>query len=300
MTKTPLLSPWRAVAAGFMLATYVQHAGAQDAPTLRARHAALRDALADSPFKRPLILESVQNEGDLKGDVYSVVAQPFGVVAPALQGMTHWCDMLIVHLNVKHCQPQGSGANSVLTLAVGRKFDQPIADAYKVAFAYRVAASSADFLRVQLLADEGPLGTSDYRIVLEAVPLDAKSSFVHMSYSYGQGMAARIAMQGYLATLGRDKVGFSVVGRKPDGAPIYVSNVRGLIERNTMRYYLAIEAFLGATDALPAEQAEQRMGDWYAATERYARQLHEMDRDDYLTMKRSEVARQKSTAADPK
>ena len=299
-TLTTLTSSWRAVGAALALSTCLQHAGAQDAPTLRARHAALRDALADSPFKRPLVLESVQNEGDLKGDVYSVVAQPYGVVAPSLQGMAHWCDMLIVHLNVKHCQPQGSGANSVLTLAVGRKFDQPIADAYKVAFAYRVAASSADFLRIQLLADEGPLGTKDYRIVLEAIPLDAKSSFIHMSYSYGQGMAARIAMQGYLGTLGRDKVGFSVVGRQPDGAPIYVGNVRGLIERNTMRYYLAIEAFLGATGVPPAEQGEQRMRDWYAATERYARQLHEMDRDAYLTMKRAEVARQNASAAEPK
>lgn len=300
MTPKLLISSWRSVAAGLALAGCVHHGFAQDAPTLRARHAALQGALADSPFKRPLVLESVQNEGNLKGDVYSVVAQPFGVVAPSLQGMANWCDMLIVHLNVKHCQPQGSGASSVLTLAVGRKFDQPLGDAYKVAFAYRVAASSADYLRVQLVADEGPLGTKDYRIVLEAIPLDAKSSFVHMSYSYGQGMSARIAMQGYLGTLGRDKVGFSVVGRQPDGTPTYVGNVRGLIERNTMRYYLAIEAFLGATSSPPAEQAEQRMKDWYAATERYARQLHEMDRDEYLTMKRSEVARQNATATEPK
>ena len=108
---------WQAMAAGLALAAFVPHAYTQDAPTLRARHAALKGALADNPFKRPLVLESVQNEGNLKGDVYSVVAQPYDVVAPSLQGMAHWCDMLIVHLNVKHCQPQGSGANSVLTLA---------------------------------------------------------------------------------------------------------------------------------------------------------------------------------------
>ena len=215
MTPNTLTPPWWSVAAGLALATWVQCACAQDAVALHARYDAMRDALADSQFKRPLVLESVQNEGDLKGDVFSVVAQPYSVVAPSLQGMTHWCDMLIVHLNVKHCQPHGSGDASVLTLAVGRKFDQPVADAYTVDFAYRVAASRADYMRVQLLADEGPLGTKDYRIVLEAIPLDATSSFVHMSYSYGQGMAARIAMQAYLATLGRDKVGFSIVGRQP-------------------------------------------------------------------------------------
>lgn len=300
MATSTLRSIFPALVAVFALSGLAPQSHAQDAVALLAKHAALRDALAQSAFKRPLVLESVQNEGDLKGDVYSVVAQPYGAVAPALQGMEHWCDMLIVHLNVKNCQSRGTGANSVITLAVGRKFDQPLEDAYQVAFGYQVTAATADYTRVQLLAPEGPLGTKDYRIALEVVPLDATRSFLHMSYAYGQGMAARLAMQGYLGTLGRDKVGFSVVGRQADGTPIYVGNVRGLIERNTMRYYLAIEAFLGSTSAPASEQAERRMKDWYVATERYARQLHEMERDEYLTMKRSEVARQKAAAAQTK
>ena len=53
-------------------------------------------------------------------------------------------------------------------------------------------------------------------------------------------------MQSYLATAGSSKVGFSVVDRKADGTPVHIRNLRGVIERNTMRYYLAIEAFLGA------------------------------------------------------
>ncbi len=57
-------------------------------------------------------------------------------------------------------------------------------------------------------------------------------------------------MQGYLATIGRDKVGFSIVGSRADGQPVYVHGTRGVIERNTMRYYVAIEAYLG-TMALP-------------------------------------------------
>jgi hypothetical protein len=34
----------------------------------------------------------------------------------------------------------------------------------------------------------------------EAAPLDARRTFVHMSYLYAYGMPARVAMQGYLAT----------------------------------------------------------------------------------------------------
>ncbi len=269
---------------------------AQDAATLRARQTALRDQLANNQFHRPLVLESTETDGTLKGDVYAVLAQPYSIVGQALQRMDHWCDILILHLNVKHCLARGSGTGSVLSVAVGRKFDQPLADAYRVDFAFRVAASNPDYLAVLLNAVVGPLGTKNYRIVLEAVPLDATSSFVHMSYSYAYGTAARVAMEGYLLTIGRDKVGFSIIERKPDGTPVYVGSVRGVVERNTMRYYLAIDAYLGAYTLPAAEQPEKRLRDWFTAIERYPRQLHELERDEYLSMKRRELARQQAMA----
>ena len=99
-------------------------------------------------------------------------------------------------------------------------------------------------------------------------------------------------MQGYLATIGRDKVGFTATGKLANGQPAYIQGVRGVVERNTMRYYLAIDAYLAALAAPPEEQLEKRMQHWYNATDQYARQLHEMERDDYLKMKRSEYQRQ--------
>lgn len=269
----------------------------QDAGTLRARHAQLRDRLAASPFNRPLVLESTRGDASLKGDVYAVVEQPFVVVAPALQGTARWCELLILHLNVKHCGATGAAPDEVLTLVVGRKFDQPLADGHKVAFRYSVPSATVDYLRVKMAADSGPLGTRDYQLAVEITPLDAKRSFVHMSYSYSYGMVARIAMQGYLSTLARDKVGFSVTDQGDSGKPVYVGGLRGVAERNTMRYYLAVEAYLGALQAPPAEQLEKRLSDWFAATERSALQLHELERDEYLTMKRREVQRQRTPAA---
>ena len=272
-------------------------AQAQDAGALRAKHDSLRDKLADNPFQRPLVLESAQSSGDLKGEVYAVVEQPFSVVGPALQGMDHWCELLILHLNVKNCSFAGKPPAEVLSLVVGRKFDQPLDDGYKVEFAYAMPASSADYLRVQMAAETGPLSTRNYRLALEAVPLDAKRSFIHMSYSYAYGTAARFAMQAYLSTAGREKIGFSVTGKTDDGKPVYIDGVRGVVERNTMRYYLAIETYLNSLSAAPGEQQEKRLREWFAATERHAPQLHEMEREEYLKMKRNEVQRQKAGAA---
>jgi len=296
MTKTGWTWQLRGALALLLLgALALGNASAQDANTMRARHASLSEQLAKNPFQRPLHLESTQDSGNLKGEVYAVVDQPFTVMSEALQGMDHWCDLLILHLNVKSCAFT-SKPTDVLSLYVGRKFDQPLEDAYRVNFSYSVPAASADYLRVQLAADDGPMSTRDYRLALEAVPLDAKRSFIHMSYSYGYGVAARLAMQGYLATVGRDKIGFSIVSKDADGKPVYVDGVRGVVERNTMRYYLAIEAYLGAYGSPPAEQQEKRLRDWFAATERHALQLHETERNDYLEMKRREVQRQQSGA----
>jgi hypothetical protein len=265
-------------------------ASAQDPATLRARHAALQDKFANNQFGRPLVLESVESSGDLKGDVYAVVDHPFPMVQQALQSADHWCDILILHLNVKRCRA-GGGAAKTINLSVGRKFDQPIEDAYQLNFAYRVVAATNDYLQVLLTADEGPMSTKNYRIQVEAVPVDAKRSVVHMSYAYGYGFTAKVAMQTYLSTIGSAKVGFTILERK-DGKPVYQAGVLGLLERNTMRYYLAIDAYLSAYSLPAADQFEKRIREWYASTERYAAQLHEMEQNEYLDMKRKEMRRQ--------
>ena len=76
-----------------------------------------------------------------------------------------------------------------------------------------------------------------------------------------------------------------------EGQPVYINGVRGMVERNAMRYYLAIEAYFGAMSAPTAQQQqEKRLHDWFALTEEHPRQLHEMERDEYLAIKRRELA----------
>jgi hypothetical protein len=264
-------------------------AQAQDAASLRARHASLREALAHNEFKRPLYLESSGSSEAVQGDIYAQLEQPFGVAGPALQDMAHWCDILILHLNVKGCRVAGS----TLQVYMGRKFDQPLADAHLFEFLYAVPSAQPDYLQVALRAEKGPLGTSHYVIALEVVPLDARRSFLHLSYAYRMGRTARWAAQGYLATIGRAKVGFTVTGTS-GGKPVYMDGTRGAVERNAMRTYLAVEAYLGALAAPAAEQPEKRLRDWFAGIERYPLQLHELERKEYLDMKHLEIRRQQA------
>jgi hypothetical protein len=108
---------------------------------------------------------------------------------------------------------------------------------------------------------------------------------MHMRYSYGFGGAGRFAMQAYLATAGASKVGFTTNG------------VRGAVERNAMRYYLAIDAYLDTMEAPSAQRVDKRINEWFSATERYPKQLREMDRNAYVTMKREEYGRQTTASA---
>jgi hypothetical protein len=259
---------------------------------LLARHEALQRQLQDNPFGRPLHLQSSHRDSRLSGDIYVQIAHPFAVAGEELRRPATWCDILILHLNIKACHVLPAPSGDTLDVYIGRKSAQPASSAQPVALDFDVVASSADYLRVVLHADEGPLGTSDYRIALEAAPLDAASSVLHLSYSYHYGTLAKLAMNGYLSTAGRHKVGFSVTGYDDNGEPEYTRGMRAVVERNTMRYYLAIEAYLRSLAIPPANRTQQRLRDWFDATEQYARQLHEIGRDEYIAMKQQEIRRQ--------
>lgn len=260
--------------------------------TLNARYAVLKDELGHNQFKRPLHLDSSEGPDGVRGEIFAIVNYRFATADAALNMPSHWCDILILHLNTKYCRP--STDRTVLHVFIGKKYDQPVNKAYRVDFVYQVAARTANYLQVKLNADEGPLSTRNYRIVLEATPAEDGQTFIRLSYSYSYGMVGQLAMRAYLGTIGRNKVGFTEVGRKSDSQPQSIGGMRGVVERNTMRYYLAIEAFLGALSAPPKARVEKSLRDWFAATEAYPRQLHEMEQSEYLDMKRKEYSRQQA------
>lgn len=265
-----------------LLVAAVLPAYAGDAGALRARYAELQPELAASEFGRPLLVQSRADGGTHAGDIYAAIDVPFRMVAAALRDAERWCDILVLPANVKRCDA-GEGT---IALYVARRPQDPPEEAYRVDLRYEVSADSADYRKVDLSAPSGPFGTRDYRIRVEAVQLDERRSFMHLTYSYSLGLAARIAMQGYFATSGRDKVGFTIVDRQDDGRPVYVGGPRGAVERNAMRYYLAVEAYLESLKAPPEERLVRRLSYWYAAAERYPQLREEIGRDEYLRLKR--------------
>ncbi len=272
--------------------TSAGHAEVDPAAGLRAKFEAMRIQLGSNQFGRPLHLDSAESADGLTGNAYALIDHPFATVAGALHSPGDWCEILALHINTKYCRAAMKGQASVLNVSIGAKHDQPLEGAYRVKFDFRVAAQTPDYLQVRLDADQGPLSTRDYRIVMQAVAVEEGRTFIHLSYSYGFGAMGRVALQAYLHTIGRSKVGFTVAGMQANGKPRHIGGSRGVVERNTMRYYLAIEAFLGALATPPQARFEKRLNDWFAAAERYPRQLHEMERDEYLDMKRKERLRQ--------
>ena len=264
------------------------------ASALLARYEALGEQQLQSPFPQRLLVESADAHGVSQGDVYAVVDYPIATVSDAFSKPENWCDALILHLNVKYCRPVARDGRTLLSTAIGKARDQPLSSAYRVEFVYDIASSRPDYVDIGLVARRGPLGTGNYRISLEAVGLENEQALVHLRYSYTYGFVGRLAMNVYLTTSGSGKVGFTVISDPDDPQPEFIGGVRGAIERNTMRYYLAIDAYLGALATPAPERFEQSLERWFSATELYPRQLHEVDRDTYFAMKRSEYLRQQS------
>lgn len=268
------------------------NADAASAHALLTTYEQLRERLAKSPFKQPIHLTAAEADHQVKGDIHAVLAHPFAESSRALTEAAQWCEILLLPFNTKHCETGGTSDRPSLAVLVGRKYTTPVEKAHRLDLRFAVASRTRDYLRVTLTAPEGPFGTRDYAIVLELAPLDeGRRSFMHLSYSYGYGNLASAAMGAYLSTVGAHKVGFTVEGAGEDGNPSLVRGMRGVMERNTMRYYLAIEAYLKAMRLSPAARVDAMIEEWFKSVERYPRQLHEIDREEYVSMKRREFAR---------
>ena len=291
-----LLAALLVSASSFPLPVSATVAQAQSAEGLRAVRETLLETLGHNQFQRPIHLESSDNGKGLRGDVYADVNFPFAAVSKALDEPADWCDIMLSHLNTKQCHVEQDKTGTRLLLRMVRKFDHPIEQAIDLSLHYRVTAASPEYLQVELDSPQGPFGTSNYRILLQATALPGGHSFLHFSYAYDSTSLTRLVSQAYLATFGRGKVGFTIVGQHTDGTPDYIGGIRGLVERNAMRYFLAVEAYLGALSVPLADQFEKRLDNWFTAIERFARQLHDVERERYIEVKRADHQRRLSAS----
>ena len=262
------------------------------ATALHSQHSRLRAQLAQSVFQQPLVLQSSETAEGLQGDIFAEMAFAFDAVSAALRQPEQWCEVMVLHINTKYCRATSGPTGALLMVNIGTKTPQELAQSSRLAFGFSVMAATPDYFEVVLDAADGPLGTSDYRIRLEVIALPQQRTFLHLTYAYSVNLLGRLAMQTYLATVGAGKVGFTLVDSTANTPPALIDGVRGLVERNTMRYYLAINSYFQAAPGAPAAQLEQRLQSWFSATETYPRQLHETDRAAYLEMKHAEYQRQ--------
>lgn len=262
-------------------AAQAEEAGSMGAPGLHEKLVQVRPHLDRNAFGRPLHLESRESSADLAGEVYALLDHPFERLRASLSEARQWCDVLTLPFNVQRCEVR----DGTVSVYIGRKPDSPIEEATRLELRFALGASSDEALHVRLSAANGPAGTRDYRITFEAVPVGGTRTFVRLVYGYAHGMMSRLAMQAYLSTAGAGKVGFSAEGADEHGRPRLVGGMRGVLERNTMRYFLAIDAYLDSLAAPPERRLVERLERWFRAVERYPRQLHEMSRAEYLALK---------------
>jgi hypothetical protein len=282
---TSMLACIRRAAVVVAAALAVNAANAAGPDALAARYAAWKPIAAQGG---PNIAIASSEAGDrMRGDIDGLLPIRFDSIAPRLETPRDWCDIALLHLNVKTCTHENKGKGDTLTFYSGSKRFEPAANAYALRYHYHVQESDADYVAVELTAPAGPLDTRDYSILVEAMPVDDQT-FVHLSYAYRPSTGSRIATSAYLATAGSSKKGFSIIGRDREGHPAYVGGLRGIVERNAARNFFAIQAFCETLNAPAPQRLMRTFERWFDLTERFPAQLHELDRTDYLAIKQQE------------
>ena len=257
------------------------------APRLQKLYQELRDLSQRSPFGVSLRIESEERNDQVTAEVHAIFEHPFDTVKAALSSPASWCEIAPLNVTVKACTHQIQGQETLLTLYIGRKQYQRPQEAASQPYQFMVQGAEPGTLSVYMSALKGLFGTTAHRFQLEAAGVEGRT-VIAMHTSYVQGAAAKLATAIYLATAGRNKVGFSREGAAPGGPPEYVKGLRGMVERNIMRYYLALEAFLD-TQTVPApHRFEARINMAYELMERYPLQLHDLEKAEYLDAKRRE------------
>jgi hypothetical protein len=250
--------------------------------------------LETNSFGLPLIVESFELHDRVHVDVYGIFDYRFGSVVNSLKVPANWCDIVSIHPNVKACTYREQPYSWLLTFYPGSKEYQPPEEKRQVRYQYRVSAQQQGYLDIILAADTGPYGTKNHRMRFEAVPLSGKRTFVHVSYTYSDSVALRLAAKIYFATLGRGKVGFTVTGTDSNGNPEYIGGPRGALERSAVRYYFAIQSFMDTLHYPEERRFIMRISEWHNLTTRFRKQLFDLNKNEYLTFKTAEHKNQEA------
>ena len=264
------------------------HVIANSANDLIETYEKIEDDILENKYGAPIYLQSKSTKNTMRGDVYGIIYHPYKTVSENLTSLTNWCEIMPQHLNIKACTYQYINGQCKLIFYSGRKHYEKADNVYHLDYQFKVSVLNDGYFKASLNSKKGPLDTTDYLITVEAIPLTDSSTFFHLAYEYKYGFWTRLAMSTYFSTLGRGKVGFTIKDKDEEGNPLYVKGIRGVIERNSMRYYFAIQSFLDTKKSPIEIRFKRRISNWFDLTENHHKQLYEMDKKDYLKYKKME------------
>jgi hypothetical protein len=262
--------------------------GSEAAPQrFRGYYQELQEAARRGPFGFPLQVRSEERGDVVNAEALGIMDHPLQAFRAAVTEPASWCEFIPLNLNIKACTVQWEGREPLITLYLGGKGYLTSESASQQPYRFAVRARQPEYVTASLSALQGLMGTKTHQLEFEAASVAGKT-VVALRSSYEQSAASKLATAIYLATVGRDKIGFSRERGGPDGQASFVKGAQGIIERNLMRYYLILKAFLDIQSLPEARRFEAHLSAVYDLMERYPAQLHEMEKAEYLDVKRRE------------
>lgn len=245
----------------------------------------IEHALIKQPF--PIQVESEASDESSRVAISAVIPVSFAELSDFYRDDQRWCRGFFANVYVKACykKPQ-----QVRLFYDNNDEYHALDDAFR--FDYKVENQSLDasHLLISLISKDGPLGTHDYLLQLEAEPYAESKSIIRLVYKNSYGFVARSALYIYLKTLGSDKIGFS---HDADGKPI--QGIRGILERNAMRYVLSLSAYF--MNRQPGKPLQTTLKNWHDYASLFQKQLQEIPWADYRQLKLQEFKDQKKLEA---
>ncbi|MGA1318344.1 MAG: hypothetical protein ACO3YN_15515 [Rubrivivax sp.] len=275
------------VAAGGAAAVDAQPAPADPAPAGVADQ--LRQWLSNpraAALAPGLYLQSTVAALHAQGQALARLPMALPQARAALRSPEAWCLLLLLHPNVWRCEVAGSGqGQTTLQILMGQQRVAVIGSTHALNLAWKVTRDDESGLSLELMAEQGPLGTRDYRIGARLEALDETHSALALRFSNAFTRSGLWLAELYVNTAGRHRIGFTVESVDANGQAVYVRGLRGSVERNTMRFHLAVQSWLSVQSLPAARRIPRAIEAWFDASEQYAAQLHEIERQEYVQMK---------------
>lgn len=276
---------------GLFIVSAAANADRTDAHQLLSQYRQFSADIKPIDKSLPLRIQSHEQDRHLRVNVFGLVNYSYAQVADVLASPAAMCDFLILNMNVKACTylPGKQRADMVIYVA-GKKYAS-LYRTLQIEPYFELQKRDKNYLRVLMASHRGSWGMKEYSVLVEASPYKNKT-LVRFTSNYEASRINKAATTAYLKTFARKKVGFTVIGKNQQGQPEYVRGMQGVIERNAVRSYLALQAYLGTANTPSKQRFESRLRRWFDLTDVYTRQLHEMHWQPYLRNKRREYQNQ--------